>query len=933
MIIKKLSTIPVLKETLKRPALQIITNIKDKINGLKGQINITLQDFNNLLAGNSVSGYSAYSDSASYKIVEETPKNKLVFSNLIKSSNAKEVMFANIVNSTDRSLPENTETEQTFLSSNTPSLSIRYFNPVVTVGSKLTLEYYVDTRYADRLNNNCIGDTFTTIIKDKNDNILYKETTYAGEFVCQIQFFDPGETWFSIQTINNHGVGSAVQFFDILVKQPEMRRVYQMTAQDLTQYSIVPNNSTPAIGYRNKVQFTSLFAKVKADGYNEIKLWNPGGNTVYYFDCHKKVGSTYSDLGTHNFYIYEVKNEEVVGNVEIKANQSVSVGNKIYQVGSDIVEWIWNDGAKLYRSSNDKIKVFWKGTWFDPAKEVVSPSNYLRTYRLDYFYADVEIETDAGKIKVPRYKTLGDGFYYVVTSTVPYVSGKGYAGGDYMKFPDNFTIDLNGSTWQAITCYDIRLRGSIVSLELNTDTHVKNGKLKGMYQNYCFPRAHILQSLSSASVVGEHINVTEIVSSKYCSIEDMDISYAMGYEGVVASSENITLLGNYNSRDNTNKYDPSNSLSCQYPMLRFNKLGYIDYSGQTHPENFVETLRPESPDREIADSVSIIYTNTFTPCNPRVKVPSGQITRLDEITIEPGGYKEFMAGKHHEVFVHFYDQNYRFIKTVKTSMYYLVKVPEGAQFIKLSAYGLSKQVSGSRFPVLDSVGRNKSLEHLQEKAWCPSKNNWFKNCSWHDTRTIAVCMSYAKGQLWDNCTYTRIAIEPRNDWFVTKIFGDFEEGWHFTDLVSLRNCTAERGFSEETNDYGQRVIAINCARNLEMLNCTGIGIEERGGVETALYYNNEIPVLRIDRSGMQERPTIVYKNIIVDTELKFTYRNNSMTRIYTDYGMRYNRCDDDVLNKVYLAGIQSVTPKYGTGGTLIMINEKNCTLGVLEAQQ
>jgi len=63
-------------------------------------------------------------------------------------------------------------------------------------------------------------------------------------------------------------------------------------------------------------------------------------------------------------------------------------------------------------------------------------------------------------------------------------------------------------------------------------------------------------------------------------------------------------------------------------------------------------------------------------------------------------------------------------------------------------------------------------------------------------------MAYAKGHLWENCSYSNIAIEPRNGWHVTKIFGDFEEGWETIDLVAFKNCSAVRGNATKIHDAG-----------------------------------------------------------------------------------------------------------------------------------
>jgi hypothetical protein len=58
--------------------------------------------------------------------------------------------------------------------------------------------------------NGTIGDTFTLIVEDSFNNVLYKHTTYAGEFICTtLPFKDEegndliGQTWFSVRCIDS----------------------------------------------------------------------------------------------------------------------------------------------------------------------------------------------------------------------------------------------------------------------------------------------------------------------------------------------------------------------------------------------------------------------------------------------------------------------------------------------------------------------------------------------------------------------------------------------------------------------------------------------------------------------------------------------------------------------------------------------------------
>ena len=909
---------------IKQPAIKIIKglNIKDLS---KKKVNITLENYNHLLAGESVSTYNEYNADTVYNITD-APK-----ADNPNPPKITELLFGSISNNTDGSLPENEETEATFLNTETPSLSIRYYKPVIQPGESLNVRYYVDSKRADRLYRNKIEQTFTVVIKDPNNNILYKGTTFAGEFQTSIKFNSSitGETWFSIQAINNLGVGSATQFFDLLIKQPETAKVYQMKADDLITYDIQPNIEDAIIGYKNKVGFSNLFRKVKEDGFNEIKLFNPGGNTIYYIDYHKNISETPGeiDLGSSTYEIWWIKSGEIKRKIQLIPRSTFAINNTTYEVGADVLQWIWDDGAKLYRDENDKIKVNWKGRWLRDT-DIESENKPLRTYRKGELESKTKITVDGEDKWVPIYQTMRSGYYYVVNSTVPHQSGKGYYGGDFMKLPNNFTIDLNKATLKAVTCYDIRLKGSVIKFELNFDTHIKNGNLQGCYYDYCFPKAYLQNSAGVKAGCVEFLNVVLMQGSRYCSMENVDISWGLGYESGVGELENYTLKGKYDSVTNREPYDSSNPNGPIGAAIRFNTLGYIDYQGNTKPCGIIEELREDSTERAYhATSISLLYTGRLIPCEPRLVLKDGTEMPLDEISIEPGGYGQFGSGKQHEFFIHFYDSNQNFIKTIKSSMYYTIKIPEGSKFIRLSAYGLSRiNSSGQLVAVLDNLGRGRALQILKENVFYFSKNTWYRNCSWHDTRSIAMQMSYAKGHLWENCRYDRIAIEPLGIWSITKIFGDFEEGWESTDLVAIYNCTATRGQSSVTGDKGQVMIAANCIRNLDFRNNTSIGMEERCGIETALYLDSTIGTLRIQRSGMQERPTIIYKGLKIPYELKLGYENNLYTATHRDLGYeRLNRCDDIPERVIALTEVEGPKIQYIKGASQIILNLKDCT--------
>jgi len=142
-------------------------------------------------------------------------------------------------------------------------------------------------------------------------------------------------------------------------------------------------------------------------------------------------------------------------------------------------------------------------------------------------------------------------------------------------------------------------------------------------------------------------------------MENVDISWGLGYESGVGELENYTIRGKYDSVTNGDKYDSSDLNGPKGATIRFNTLGYIDYQGNTKPCGVIEELKEDSPDRTVhkATSISLVYTGRLIPCEPRVVLKDGTEMPLDEISIEPGGYCQFGAGKQHEFFIHFYDAN------------------------------------------------------------------------------------------------------------------------------------------------------------------------------------------------------------------------------------------------------------------------------------
>nr|DAL56463.1 MAG TPA_asm: laminarinase-like protein [Caudoviricetes sp.] len=181
--------------------------------------------------------------------------------------------MANTINSTNN-----------LTSTKIPELYIRYFNPKQKVNETISIKYYVsDSTQAEYLNKDD-SKTFTTIVKIKDKT--YNKTTKAGEYSIDIgSIANTGETYFSIYTIDDNGVASIEQFFDILIVNDSYNQVnnYNMTTADLSTYNItVGETASISQAKANNTGLNNLFKAVKNNGHNKITMLNK----VYMLDYH-----------------------------------------------------------------------------------------------------------------------------------------------------------------------------------------------------------------------------------------------------------------------------------------------------------------------------------------------------------------------------------------------------------------------------------------------------------------------------------------------------------------------------------------------------------------------------------------------------------------------------------------------------------------------
>lgn len=418
-------------------------------------IDITKSNYNLLRSGKAVAGYAKYSPEIVYHIVPDTITDPNYET---PSYDDKVLGHEDIIwNSFDGSLPHNPLNEATVFNLNTPECVVRIYDFRIKKGQCLNLEYFVDTKEYASTNKFTIDDTFTVIITDREGRELYKNTTYAGVF--KIKTTEPfvdgngqdfvGATWFRIQCIDNHGVGSIEYSLPILIEELEEKPLYNVQYNDLTDETKLGEDMTLTLAdtddyaacYKNLKGLDNLIKWVSAqvDGngerlYGGVRLFNPEitpdltlskenkSAITYCLDTRPNNGTESSPepgdndyylvkvvIGTNNtLSLYSVDDEGTETLITPSVNgynydiddfsDAKIVKNKVFMINGvsrtvssddpfDFVRW---DGAHIFRNNYDDICVRW------PADMQYQPGN-----------KEVYVNPDTGKyLKVVSIKTI-----------------------------------------------------------------------------------------------------------------------------------------------------------------------------------------------------------------------------------------------------------------------------------------------------------------------------------------------------------------------------------------------------------------------------------------------------------------------------------------------------------------------------------------------
>lgn len=657
-----------------------------------------------------------------------------------------------ILNNYNNSIPENTETELTFTSNSSPRVFVRNFNHVLASSSEhLIVPYYVcgmkDTLYC----NSEIGDTFTTIITfdedivDKGNVQVIKSTTYSGEFVFDVDLLEygidsPGLHSFSIRCIDSLGVGSATMYYKFLVRDPvEDAKVVDLDTT--SSFSVSQDADTP-----------------ESSRYSRVVAVLPNGSTA-------RTGFVETDYADYSVVV--TRSGDTVDNIAVTVD--------------GVLKYTHQDSDKVH--SDEDIS----GTYTLVTTASVEGSTVLLTDYLETPAAELPSSVviaaarnkvaltmlmraakvyGANKLVLPKDMQIVFDYHNKNGGTEQGSIYDSLSGRDDVMFPNSFVLDLNGSTIS--TLLSARISGAILlNMFNNFDTHVINGSVFGNYR----------KALSSTiitdggNVASESTHAVSMDGCAFCSFDNVEVAYTHGYEATLSIYTPIGF-----TLKNETKLSP-----------KFDSYGFIDYDGVVH--NMEAPADSNAVCMMYTGSTSANYRADFTPDMYGMRSISsvrGLFTnsiKVDKYTAIRSDNGSMHRGLSLEVFVHYYDENAQFLKTVKVYTFMENICPKGAAYCRISAKGTA--TAGT----IDSLNTAKGVGMLfAEQTFVVPCGCSYNNCRFHDLRTC-VCgllghqSFFGNSYIW-NCGDTPGHIKGH----VTTMAMDLEDRSSYNGTINLHNC-------------------------------------------------------------------------------------------------------------------------------------------------
>lgn len=780
-----------------------------------------------------------------------------------------------IVNNYNNEIRENKATDLNFYNPYSPQLFIRQFPCRVNYNEKLIIPYYVNpytinlnvTEEADESNNfvgkycDGLNFTYTTILQldcdlpNPPEDMCFKHSTFEGDGCFEIGPFPKsyvGEHTFSIEAIQNDGMTSKRQYFKFLIDDPEevvtqvtLNRAFTGTYDGTVfirhqmlntsggyipvkkeilnaKYTVTPYKGSDGKCERINIKITKAntsssvnpsikYTRISAINDDGTPTYSTSDSNIFTVDISGEYNlTTYYSDGTNKFNLIDYIDKQPIYYKEVQIGDKVDNQYQFdYYTGPNYtgsqIEGILSTNYNIPEGVQDAA-VKNKEALIKLIEAAAGKDRSNRKTRL-ILPKDMSIVTSYD-VPTERYTNLYSGFQF--------------------ELPNYFTLDMNGSTIYTLPSVN-KSSGGVVGIDFAFDTHICNGHIYGNYKYIQYENQKISsikpQKTNINRVYPEWLGISSISDSKFCTYENVEFAYATGYDAFIGAGESVSR---YSFRSYKSEYC-SRYLSTGFIGYdgNFQEIKHLNYSmrgtGDSIPEISPEALKTfyvmrsniNSTEDEVGDRAAfpdarnLICGNTYT---------------LSKIDGASTGLRH-KSNKSH--FIHFYDKNKNFIKTVKIDDSDINVYPRNAKYAVLSAFGhLSYNKNAIDLDCLtnkSSAALGSPMVDLHGYSWCCG----YDNCIFKDFRTSILDNKNGNQCFMQNCYMWELATERyRGDqeggYSNQQQFIDLEDGSVSNINFSIKNCENIYGYGR----YGAKVhishnLLIDKSRNINYVLCKG----------------------------------------------------------------------------------------------------------------
>ena len=378
-------------------------------------------------------------------------------------------------------------------------------------------------------------------------------------------------------------------------------------------------------------------------------------------------------------------------------------------------------------------------------------------------------KANAGYQKIVLYNPNGDTENRSVYRIHPYNNAD-----NGISIPSNIILDLNHSKIKQHVSYGGT--SCLINSQTNSiNNHIWNGYLEGDFDEHIVDIDRLPDGTTSSSGIEGEGYYCFRFGGAFSTIKNVDVSYVTGYcccGGVTGSNPSSTIL-------------PNNWFKC-----------YIDENG-----NEVETSGNYLTSGFI-ESSDLQLKRKFYQCNTF------------------GGYSG-ISGNSFLIYVHVYDKDKNYIKTLKGRQYGLLPVIPEQKYLRVTLYANSTNDIGTG----SGAGFRIDFKDFKSLTQC----EW-DNLNIHDTRTCGMATGVYNYFKVSNCTLTNCGQNIKGK--VTAVAIDIEDGYQHAENYYFFNNKAYAG------KLGSTAFILNKCHNFIYENNYNFGLEARPGTKGLVVRNN-----------------------------------------------------------------------------------------------